>query len=446
MYYDLVAIEALYGRRAYNTGNNTYTFNDGIKYWQAIQDTGGIDIIVYNGAENATINLNEGTFSALSEAIQFWKASGGYTSAKNTVTIGPGVIIENALGGNGNDTLTGNSVNNGLDGGNGNDTLIGAGGNDVLVGGVGADTMFGGVGNDLYYVDNAGDIVNETGGNGVDMVVSTISFSLANTARVIGAVEKLVLGGGAAISGTGNALDNAIAGNAAANTLNGGAGNDVLDGLAGADTMFGGAGNDVYCVDNAGDIVNETGGNGTDTVVSTINFSLANTARVIGAVENLTLGGAAAISGAGNSLANIIIGNAAANVINGGAGNDRLYGGLGNDTLYGGAANDVYVFNTAPSVSNRDTIADFANTTGNDDTIWLASAIFTKLGAGAAHALSSAFFYQGAAAQDADDYIIYNQMTGALFYDSNGSAAGGAIQIAALVNKPVLTVSDFVVV
>jgi Ca2+-binding RTX toxin-like protein len=104
------------------------------------------------------------------------------------------------------------------------------------------------------------------------------------------------------------------------------------------------------------------------------------------------------------------------------------------------------VFNTAPSASNRDAIADFADATGDDDTIWLAGAIFTKLGAGAAHALSGAFFHVGAAARDADDYIIYNQMTGALFYDSNGSAAGGAIQIAALVNKPVLTVSDFVVV
>ena len=67
MYYDLLAIEGMYGQRAYNTGNNVYTFNDGIRYWQAINDTGGYDKIVYNGAEAVTINLNPGTFSTLSE-------------------------------------------------------------------------------------------------------------------------------------------------------------------------------------------------------------------------------------------------------------------------------------------------------------------------------------------------------------------------------------------
>jgi Ca2+-binding RTX toxin-like protein len=52
----------------------------------------------------------------------------------------------------------------------------------------------------------------------------------------------------------------------------------------------------------------------------------------------------------------------------------------------------------------------------------------------------------GAAAADANDYIVYNQTTGALFYDSNGSGAGGAIQFATLTNKPTLTASDFVVI
>ena len=71
MYNDLLAIEGMYGRRAYNTGNNIYTFNDGVKYWQTIHDTGGTDRIVYVGAENVTINLNPGAFSTLSEAIEF---------------------------------------------------------------------------------------------------------------------------------------------------------------------------------------------------------------------------------------------------------------------------------------------------------------------------------------------------------------------------------------
>ena len=185
-----------------------------------------------------------------------------------------------------------------------------------------------------------------------------------------------------------------------------------------------------------------------------IGFNLGNTARVAGAVENLTLGGAAAINGVGNALNNVIVGNAAANVLvgyagndvlNGAAGNDRLHGGLGNDTLYGGAGNDIFVFDMAPnSTTNRDTIADFANVAGNNDTIWLENAIFTKLAA--TGTLNTAFFRAGAAALDANDYIVYNKATGALFYDVDGNGAGGAIQIATLTTKPTLTASDFVVV
>ena len=67
---------------------------------------------------------------------------------------------------------------------------------------------------------------------------------------------------------------------------------------------------------------------------------------------------------------------------------------------------------------------------GNNDSFQLENAIFTKLGA--AGALNGNFFHLGAAAADANDFIVYNQATGALFYDINGSGAGGAIQIATL--------------
>ena len=138
MYYDLLAIQGMYGQRAYAAGNNSYVFNDGTRYWQAINDTGGTDTITYNGAESASINLNPGTFSALSERINF---NGG--SSKATVTIGPKVVIENAVGGNGNDALTGNGVGNHLNGRNGNDSLFGGGGNDYMIGGSGNDRLLG---------------------------------------------------------------------------------------------------------------------------------------------------------------------------------------------------------------------------------------------------------------------------------------------------------------
>ena len=140
----------MYGQRAYATGNNNYVFNDGVRYWQAINDTGGNDTITYNGAENAVINLNPGTFSSLSEAIQFQRPDHSFVTSKATVTIGPHVVIENARGGNGNDTLTGNAANNNLNGSNGNDVLGGGAGNDYLNGGTGNDRLIGGTGNDMF--------------------------------------------------------------------------------------------------------------------------------------------------------------------------------------------------------------------------------------------------------------------------------------------------------
>jgi serralysin len=246
-----------------------------------------------------------------------------------------------------------------------------------------------------------------------------------------------------ALSLTGSTASENIVGNPAANVLDGGSGNDTLNGAAGADTMFGRIGSDIYVVDNTGDIVNETGGDGADTVQSTIAFSLANAAHVIGLVERLTFIGTAAVSGVGNALANVLTGNAAANPMAGGAGNDLLRGGLGIDTLTGGADSDSFCFNTTlNAATNRDIVLDFAH---GIDKLWIENAIFTKVGAAGAP-LSAAFLRVGTAALDANDYIVYNQTTGGLFYDSNGSAAGGMIAFAVLANKPVLTASDFAVI
>ena len=126
-------------------------------------------------------------------------------------------------------------------------------------------------------------------------------------------------------------------------------------------------------------------------------------------------------------------------------GNDRLIGGVGLDTLAGGANNDIFVFDAPLVAANRDTITDFSNTAANNDTFHLENAVMTRLGAGV-HALNPAFFWNGAAAHDANDYIVYNRATGGLFYDVNGNGAGGVVALAVLSNRPVLTVSDFVVI
>ena len=98
-----------------------------------------------------------------------------------------------------------------LNGGAGNDMLFGGSGDSTLNGG-GADHMFGGVGNDTYVVDNAGDVVDETGGDGIDIVQSSVSFNLGDPAHAIGDIESLTLTGTRAINATGNAWSSSRSG------------------------------------------------------------------------------------------------------------------------------------------------------------------------------------------------------------------------------------------
>ena len=158
-----------------------------------------------------------------------------------------------------------------------------------------------------------GDTIVEGANGGMDTVQSNINWVLAAH------VENLTLTGAGNTHGTGNTLNNVITGNAGANTLDGG---------AGADSMIGGAGNDTYVIDEAADQITEALDEGTDTVQSSVSYSLGTN------LENLVLTGSAAINATGNALVNKLTGNVADN---------RLDGGLGADALAGGAGNDTYV-------------------------------------------------------------------------------------------------------
>jgi Ca2+-binding RTX toxin-like protein len=190
--------------------------------------------------------------------------------------------------------------------------IIGNAGNNILNGDAGVDAMFGGAGNDAYFVDNAGDVAIENPGEGTDVVFSSAHLRLSAN------VETLVLQGSGDLQGYGNSEANRLVGNA---------GNNLLDGGAGADVMLGGAGNDVYFVDDVGDIVFESAGQGTDAVFATVNYAL--TANV----ETLVLQGSGNLTGTGNALDNKLFGNAGDNTLDGGAGADRLTGSTGNDTF-----------------------------------------------------------------------------------------------------------------
>jgi Ca2+-binding RTX toxin-like protein len=191
-------------------------------------------------------NVNEaGTGIDLVQSAVNFNLAGDVLVENLTLTGGAVFGFGNAL----NNVIQGNAANNTLAGAAGNDTLLGLGGNDSLSGGEGADRLDGGSGSNLltggngsdtYIVDDAvADNVNETG-TGIDLVLSSATFSLAGDALV----ENLTLTGAGAISGFGNNLNNTIIGNLADNVLSGGLGNDVLSGSGGDDDLLGGAGND----------------------------------------------------------------------------------------------------------------------------------------------------------------------------------------------------------
>jgi len=246
------------------------------------------------------------------------------------ITGGAGDDILN--GGAEDDTIDGQAGNDELNGGAGQDSLFGGAGNDVLDGGTGADTMAGGVGDDTYVVDNVLDSVVEAAGEGSDRVFSSVDYTLTANTELL-----TLIAGSAAVIGTGNALDNDIIGNQNNNTLIGLDGNDFLDGGTGVDTMTGGTGNDIYVVDNVLDTVIEAAGEGVDTIISALSYTLGAN------LENLTLnpGSAAAVTGTGNALDNLIIGNEGNNILSGLDGNDKLDGGGGDDTILGGAGDDI---------------------------------------------------------------------------------------------------------
>lgn len=161
---------------------------------------------------------------------------------------------------------------------------------------------------------------------------------------------------------------------------------------------------------------------------------------------NIVATGSSSISLTGNANNNSITGNAGKNKINGGLGNDKLKGGLGIDELIGGKGKDVFIFDTKPSSTNIDKISDYSVA---DDTIWLDNKYLTKVGAGTltkALVLSKKAFWIGPKAHDKDDRIIYDNKTGALYYDADGTGVAAQIKIAQLAKGLKMTYADFYVI
>lgn len=368
-----------------------------------IDGDGDLDALIGNSVGNTLFFRNNGTVSnpvfAAASTNPFGLSKVGYSASPAFVDIDADGDLDAFVG-----EFSGNTryfVNNGQ-------LLVSKPGNDVLTGTPSNnDTVTYASATAPITVSLAIGVQQNTGGAGLDTLIN---------------IENLV----------GSSFNDNLIGNTKNNSLNGRAGNDTLDGGVGSDSMIGGLGNDSFVVNVVGDVVTENLNEGTDTVNSSVTYTLpAN-------VENLTLTGASPINGTGNGLVNTITGNAANNQLNGGAGNDTINGGIGIDRLTGGIGNDIFRFTTTGQI---DTVTDYnvAN-----DTIQLENAVFTKLTT--TGTLAAAQFRIGAQAADSNDFIVYNNITGALSYDANGNGVGAMVTIAMIGVGLNMTNADIVVI
>lgn len=294
---DYLALRQMYGGTAIHAGDTAYGVNStaggsldaaarlGARATFLIADSGGTDHVNFSASTSAQrISLTAGTISDVMGAV-------------GNMQIAPDTLIENATGGQGADTISGNAAANRLAGGEGHDLLYGRAGGDVLDGGAGNDRLWGEDGNDQLFGGAGNDSLHGGAGN-----------------------DRL----------TDSAGSNMLDGGAGNDVLTTGGGNDLLIGGAGADTLFGGAGGDSL-----------RGGDGQDRLLGQLGADVIHAGG----------GNDAVIGNAGNDT---LFGEAGDDDLIGDDGDDVLDGGAGNDLLRGGAGADRFIFS-----SGDDTIRNF---------------------------------------------------------------------------------------
>ncbi|MGR3792582.1 M10 family metallopeptidase C-terminal domain-containing protein [Vannielia sp. SX4] len=317
-----------------------------------VLDTGGIDTIdLSSTTANQTIDLREGQISTV--------GAHGSASARNSFVIAQGTVIENVIGGSGNDDIRGNDVDNDIEGGSGDDCYYESLGNDTFDGGTGTDSV-------IYTIDTSGISVTDMGGGtlqvtsslGTDTYTSVEFYEF--TDGILTEAEVLALAVAGQIEGDegpnvlvgtedddeiyGFGGDDEIGGFGGDDIMDGGAGNDTMLGGFGTDTLLGGAGNDVMSGEGHNDIMNGMagddemhGGDGNDRMIGGDGADLMN-----GEGANDTMfGGFGDDEMSGGDGADVLFGQDGSDRMDGGAGNDTMLGGFGTDTLLGGAGNDV---------------------------------------------------------------------------------------------------------
>jgi len=393
-----------------NGGNDTL---DGGTGADSMDGGGGQDTYLVDSNSDST--ADSGTDSAADLVISTVSSLLLAAEIEN-VTLGAGAL--SATGNASANVMTGNSLDNFFDGAGGNDTLNGADGNDTLWGGSGNESIVGGLGSDNLSGDDGNDVLD--GGDGND-----------------------ALGGGG-----GN------------DTLRGGAGDDVMvlgatafgGTVAGVDSFDGGAGFDRLVVGAVASGVTIHVSAGT-IVTSEGTSTFVNVEHVTGSDFGDEINGyndANALDGAGGN--DTIHGAGGNDTLWGFSGTDTLIGSLGNDVLYGDVGDpelepevDHFVFNVLAGAADADLVMDFVS---GVDRIHLEAGAMPNLGLSGSFSAGDARFFAGAGAtagHDADDRVIFNTSTGALYHDADGNGAGAALLIATLQAGATLAATDITV-
>ncbi|MEH2402986.1 calcium-binding protein [Nostoc sp.] len=360
-------------------------------------------------------------------------------------------------GGAGNDTLdvSYSSGDNLLNGGDGNDTLSATGfdgrydtptsGNNTFNGGAGDDRLnvylstgnnllSGGDGNDTIKASFSG---NDTidGGTGNDLLAYFAYFG--NYTKGITSTFNATTNSGLITDGTHrvsykNIERLYIIGTKYDDLIVGSNGNDTIDGGDGGnDTIDGGIGNDLLSINNYH--------NSTKKITSTFNAT-TNSGSITDGTNRISYKNIERLDISGTKYDDLIVGSNGDDTLDGGKGNDILIGGKGNDSLIGGSGTDTFAFNSFNQGIDR--LDDFKAT--NDLIQVTAEGFGGGLSIGS---LQTSQFTLGASATTSTQRFIYNNITGALFFDQDGSASAFTqVQFAQLSAGLSLTKNNFAVV
>jgi hypothetical protein len=456
---DGIAIASLYGVNSLTrTGNTTYGFNNtsGRAIYDAtanpevaytIYDNGGIDTLDYSGfSQNQIINLNPETFSSIGTRV-------------GNVSIARGSVIENAIGGSGNDTITGNDANNTID--------LSRGGTDTVNGGLGNDAFIFGATLDFNDSVNGGGGANDQVG-----IQGNYNLLLGPTTLVDIDVLAALPGGNYTIT-----LDNGTVAPGATFTVFGGNlgvvdsltvnataeldGNVITYGGLGTEKITGGAGADGFYFGpgkyGATDIVH--GGAGTnDQLALDGDYTLTLTSREdvevfvmlrgpVGTPNTFNVTAADSWTPAGQqrtifgtTVTTNIVANGSAetdgtlrffagsgnDTLTGGAGNDLFFGNLGADTLTGGGGADTFLYNGAneSTGSGWDRLVGLTNGVDKIDLPGVITGVATVTGG----ALNTASFNADLAAAFGAGQMGAGQAV--LFTPTSGTLAGSVFLVA----------------